>query len=147
MSDHTTLSFLCSRPFHATARIQLWCSHILTPRLRGSVLSHHPSYSPSVVYAVVPYPVSLHSDICAITPRSDAFGRPYAERTPTQMNKDTLPRMMPRVSRTPLVAMMQSENVNPVTAPPFARGIGAGGVFEKHLTPLAEDKMTPDEIV
>jgi len=55
--------------------------------------------------------------------------------------------MMPRVSRMPLIAMMQSKNMNSVTAPPSARGIGVCGVFEKHLPPLAEDEMTLDEIM
>jgi len=63
------------------------------------------------------------------------------------MNKDPRPRMMPRVLRMPFVAMMQSENMNPVTAPPSARCIGVGGVFGKHLPPLAEDEMTLDEII
>ena len=55
--------------------------------------------------------------------------------------------MMTRVTRMPLVAMTQSENVNRVAASTSARGVGLGGVFEKHLPPLAEDEMTLDEIM
>ena len=49
--------------------------------------------------------------------------------------------------RTPLVALMQSENMNPVTAPPSARGVGLSGAFEKHLLPLAEDDGTQDKVM
>jgi len=54
---------------------------------------------------------------------------------------------MTRVTRMPLVAMTQSENVNPIAVPPSARGVGLDGVFERHLPPLAEDEMTLDEIM
>jgi hypothetical protein len=54
---------------------------------------------------------------------------------------------MTRVTRMPLVAMTQTENVNPVAIPPSARSVGLGGVFEGHLPPLGEDEMTLDEIM
>lgn len=47
---------------------------------------------------------------------------------------------MTRVTRMPLVAMTQTENVDPVA-------VSIGGAFEKHLPPLAEDEMTLDEIM
>ena len=49
--------------------------------------------------------------------------------------------------RMPLVAMTQSENMNPVTAPPSAWGVGLSGAFEKHLLPLAEDDGTQDKVM
>ena len=55
--------------------------------------------------------------------------------------------MMTRVTRMPLVAVTQSENVNPIAVPPSARSVGLDGVFEKHIPPLAEDEMTLDEIM
>ena len=54
---------------------------------------------------------------------------------------------MTRVTRMPLVAMTQTENVDPVAVPPSARSVSIGGAFEKHLPPLAEDEMTLDEIM
>ena len=47
--------------------------------------------------------------------------------------------MTPRITRMPLVAMMQIENMDPVTAPLSAQGVSLDGAFKKHLLPLAED--------
>jgi hypothetical protein len=50
---------------------------------------------------------------------------------------------MTRVARMPLVAVTQSENVNPSVR----TSGGLSGGFEKYLPPMAEDEMTLDEIM
>jgi hypothetical protein len=52
---------------------------------------------------------------------------------------------MPHILRMPLVAMMQIENMDPVTAPLSAQGVGLDGAFKKHLLPLAEDDGALDK--
>ena len=54
---------------------------------------------------------------------------------------------MPNCSlHTPLIAMMQSKNMNPVITMPLVQGVSLSRVFENHLLPPVEDKMTLDEI-
>ena len=54
---------------------------------------------------------------------------------------------MPNCSlHAPLIAMMQSENMNPVITTPLAQGVSLSRVFKNHLLPLVADEMTLDEI-
>ena len=57
-----------------------------------------------------------------------------------------LSEMPNRSLRAPLIAMMQSENVNPVITTPLAQGVGLGRVFKNRLPPPVADEMTLDEI-
>lgn len=63
-------SFSCNRPHTA---VMFSYPRPLSPWLR-TITSHN-------LNAVVPHPHIPSSDMCAITPRSDAFRRPYVEYT------------------------------------------------------------------
>ena len=48
--------------------------------------------------------------------------------------------------RMPLIAMMQSENMNPVITMPLAQGVSLSRVFKNCLLPPVVDEMTLDKI-